>query len=75
MPEKLMHGVFTVYRTEEGGFHIAYRKDGSDVDEHLDFPKIEGPADMMKFAMSLSNGNQPAMASMLKTMVNGGITE
>jgi hypothetical protein len=69
--EKLSSGVYTVYRTDEGGFHIAYRENGTDEDRHFDFPKIEGPADMMKFAMSLSNGSQPGMANMLKGLVGG----
>lgn len=33
-----MRGMFSVYETAGGGYHIAYRQDGSAEETHVDIP-------------------------------------
>ena len=40
MPEPLMQGVFSIYETAGGGYHIAYRQDGSPEETHIDIPAL-----------------------------------
>lgn len=35
---RLVKGQFSIYKTDEGGLHIAYRLDGQDADGHLPVP-------------------------------------
>ena len=38
MAEPVMQGVFSIYETDGGGYHIAYRQDGSADDTHVEIP-------------------------------------
>ena len=33
-----LKGVFSLYETPSGGYHLAYRPDGADEDQHIDVP-------------------------------------
>jgi hypothetical protein len=35
---RLLHGQFSLYKTDEGGLHVAYRIEGADEDGHLPVP-------------------------------------
>jgi hypothetical protein len=62
-PQPVMKGRFNLYETPDGGFHIAYQKDGEEKIEHIDVPGfvINGAKmfadsgmsfkDMLKFGM------------------------
>jgi hypothetical protein len=62
-PEPVMKGRFNLYETPDGGYHIAYQKDGEENIEHIDVPGfvINGAKmfaesgmsfkDMLKFGM------------------------
>jgi hypothetical protein len=52
--DKLVHGTFSVYKTEEGGLHVAYRLDGSSEDGHLPIP-----AGIIKLASAAASGRGP----------------
>ncbi len=51
---KLLRGQFTLYKTPEGGLHIAYRLEGQDEDGHLPLP----PA-LIKLGMAAASGKGP----------------
>jgi hypothetical protein len=51
---RVVKGVYSIYKTEEGGMHIAYRPDGSEEDQHLPVP----PA-MMAMMLAASEGKGP----------------
>lgn len=53
-PGKLFKGQFTVYKTPEGGLHIAYRLDGQEEDGHMPIP----PA-LIKIALAAGTGKGP----------------
>lgn len=39
-PEPILRGVFSLYETEKGDFHLSYRADGEQEDRHVNFPGI-----------------------------------
>lgn len=53
-PELLMRGTFSLYRTPEGGLHIAFRPVNGEEDQHLPIP----PA-LVKMAMAAQSGKGP----------------
>jgi hypothetical protein len=40
LPEPLMNGRFTLYATPNGGYHIAWRPDGTDETQHIEVPQF-----------------------------------
>jgi hypothetical protein len=53
-PGKLLAGRFSVYKTDDGGMHLAYRIDGQGEDGHLPVP-----AAIIKLALSAAGGRGP----------------
>ena len=51
---RLSKGVYSIYKTKEGGLHIAYRKEGDEEDSHLPLP----PA-MVAMMIAASEGKGP----------------
>lgn len=51
---RLSKGVYSVYKTPEGGLHIAYRRDGDTEDSHLPVP-----APMVAMMVAASEGKGP----------------
>lgn len=47
-------GLYSVYKTPEGGLHIAFRPDGADKDQHLEIP-----GKMMLMMIAASEGKGP----------------
>lgn len=37
-PGRLSKGVYSVYKTEEGGLHVSFRPEGAEEDSHLPVP-------------------------------------
>lgn len=67
-PVKIMQGTFAVYRTPEGGAHIAYIAEGTEVTEHIEFPPMNSPADIIKAARALTGGS---MGNIIRAMAGG----
>ncbi len=57
-------GIYSVYKTPEGGLHIAFRPEGLEEDQH-----IEIPGRMMNMMISASEGKGPL--GMLRGMMQG----
>jgi hypothetical protein len=53
-PGRLLAGKFTVYKTDDGGLHVAYRVDGQEEDGHLPIPHA-----IIKLALSAASGRGP----------------
>lgn len=53
-PGRVSNGVYSIYKTEEGGMHISYRPDGADEDQHLPLPPM-----MITTLMAASEGRGP----------------
>jgi len=51
---RMSRGVYSIYKTAEGGMHIAYRPEGLDEDQHMPLP----PA-MMAMMIAASEGKGP----------------
>jgi hypothetical protein len=51
---RMVRGVYSIYKTAEGGMHIAYRPEGTDEDQHRPVP----PA-MMAMMLAASEGKGP----------------
>lgn len=51
---RMVRGVYSIYKTAEGGMHIAYRPEGTYEDQHLPVP----PA-MMAMMLAASEGKGP----------------
>lgn len=58
VPVPFMKGRFNVYETPDGGFHIAYQKDGTEEIEHINLP---GP--LIRAAQMMSEGKLSPMAA------------
>ncbi len=54
VPELLSRGAYSLYKTPDGGLHLAYRADGEEEDRHLPIP----PA-VMRMAEAAANGAGP----------------
>lgn len=39
-PEALMKGRFSLFETPDGGYHLSYRPDGEDTDQHVEIPGV-----------------------------------
>lgn len=65
VPVPFMQGRFNVYETPDGGYHIAYKKDGEEKVEHIELP---GP--LLRAAQMLSEGKLNPMAA-LKMFMGG----
>lgn len=37
-PEPILKGQFAIYETPDGGFHLSYRPDQADEDQHVQIP-------------------------------------
>lgn len=59
VPVPFMKGRFNVYETPDGGFHIAYQKDGQEEIEHINLP---GP--LIRAAQMMSDGKLSPIAAM-----------
>jgi hypothetical protein len=53
-PGKMIAGRFTVYKTGDGGMHVAYRMEGAEEDGHLPIP-----GSIIKLALSAAGGRGP----------------
>jgi hypothetical protein len=53
-PGRLCHGQFSVFKTVDGGLHVAYRLDGQDEDGHLPVP-----AAVIRMALAAASGRGP----------------
>lgn len=51
---RMSKGIYSIYKTEAGGLHIAYRPDGTDEDQHMPLP----PA-MVAMMIAASEGKGP----------------
>lgn len=40
VPEPVLKGRFAIYETPDGGFHLAYRPDESEEDQHVEIPGL-----------------------------------
>lgn len=51
---RLSKGVYSIYKTDDGGMHIAYRPEGLNEDQHMPIP-----AAMMAMMIAASEGKGP----------------
>lgn len=51
---RMSKGVYSIYKTTEGGMHISYRPEGTEEDQHLPVP----PA-LMSMMIAASEGKGP----------------
>ena len=61
---RLSKGVYSIYKTPEGGLHIAYRPEGAEEDSHLPVP----PA-MVAMMVAAAEGKGPF--GRIRAMVGG----
>lgn len=66
MPEKLVHGIFSVYETPDHGFKIVYRRDGSEEDETMDIP-----GHIVKLGKMMAEGKLNPLSMLTKMRGNG----
>jgi hypothetical protein len=52
--QRVSHGVYSIYKTQDGGMHVSYRADGTDEDAHLPIP---GP--LMQMMLAGAEGKGP----------------
>lgn len=52
--ERVSRGVYSIYKTDEGGMHIAYRPEGAQEDAHMPVPAM-----MMQLLISATEGKGP----------------
>jgi hypothetical protein len=65
-PQLLSRGVYSLFRTPEGGMHLAFRPEGEEADRHIPLP----PA-LMRMAETAANGGGGPMAMMKALMSHG----
>lgn len=58
---KMSGGIYSIYKTVEGGMHIAYRPDGTEEDQHLPLP---APMVAMMFAAAEGKGRLGRLKAM-----------
>lgn len=51
---RMSRGVYSVYKTAEGGMHLSYRPEGMDTDQHMPIP-----AAMMAMMIAATEGKGP----------------
>jgi hypothetical protein len=51
---RLSKGVYSIYKTDEGGLHIAYRPEGDEEDSHMPIPNM-----MMSMLVAATEGKGP----------------
>ena len=51
---RISHGEYSVYKTPEGGLHIAYRPEGMEEDQHLPLPAM-----VVQMMIAASEGKGP----------------
>jgi len=62
---RLFKGQFSVYKTDDGGLHVAYRLDGTETDGHLPVP-----AAVLRLGFAAAAGRGPL--AMLARVVGRG---
>jgi hypothetical protein len=62
-PEPRVKGRFALFDTPDGGVVIAYRPDGGEKDEHIQFP-----GKVLRFAKAFSEGKLSNPVDMMKAM-------
>lgn len=62
-PEPRVKGRFALFDTPDGGVVIAYRADGSDKDDHIQFP-----GKVLRFAKAFQEGKLSNPIEMMKAM-------
>lgn len=59
-PEAVLKGRFAIFETPDGGYHLAYRAEGTETDQHVQVPGF-----YVKMAMKQAGG-KGGLAKMLK---------
>lgn len=66
--QKVVHGVFSLYKASDGGLHIAFRPDGAGEDQHIPIPP--GLLRMARMAME-GRGPFGRVAAMMAGRMGG----
>ena len=69
-PTPHLKGVFSLYHTPDGGIHIAYRPDPTELDEDPEDQHIQIPAMVVALAQQMQDGKMPNPLQMMKMFRN-----
>jgi hypothetical protein len=68
-PELMSQGTYAIYKTPEGGWHIAYLPSDTTDTQHFEIPAMA-----VQLFQAMQRGEMPSPLSMMKKMMQGGLS-